>query len=138
MRHFFVVPDGCYRPWDLHPLSLVRDGRCAVTMLHESFTKRGVKEKVWENGRWTYKTGYTHSMSEEQIEDELDLILHELQYKGGAYPFERGWRKDGCTSKMISAFCKQHNITCRIYKDLVEKMQTNRIVISPKGSPGSK
>ena len=56
MRHFFVVPDGCYRPWDLHPLSLIRDGRCAVTMLHESFTKRGVKEKVWENGRWKLKT----------------------------------------------------------------------------------
>ena len=70
MRHFCVVPDGCYRPWDLHPLSLVRDGRCVVTMLHESFAKRGVEERVWENGRWTYKAAYAHSVAGEQIEDE--------------------------------------------------------------------
>ena len=50
LRNFFVVPDGCYRPWDLHPLSLVKNGRCAVTMLHECFTKQCTKEKVWENG----------------------------------------------------------------------------------------
>ena len=121
MRHFFVVPDGCYRPWDLHPGSLERDGRCAVTMLHESFTKRRNQHKVYENGRWKYKTGYTYSMSEKEIEDELDLVFDELRYKGGEYPFEKGWREDGCTSKMILAFCKKHNITCRIYKDAVEK-----------------
>ena len=28
-------------------------------------------------------------MSEKQIEDELDLIFNELQYKGDEYPFER-------------------------------------------------
>ena len=30
LRDFFVVPDGCYRPWDLHPLSCVkkRSVRC--------------------------------------------------------------------------------------------------------------
>ena len=72
MRHFFVVPDGCYRPWDLHPHSLVRDGRCAVTMLHECFTKRRCVEKVWD-GRWKYKTGYTHAMTEKEIEDELKM-----------------------------------------------------------------
>ena len=89
-------------------------------MLHESFTKRGVKEKVWENGRWKLKTGHTHSMSEKQIEDELGLICGELQYKGDEYPVERGWREDGCASKMILAFfCKKHNITCRIYNDSV-------------------
>ena len=121
LRHFFVVPDGCYRPWDLHPLSLVRDGRCAVTMLHECFTKRTLKEKTWENGRWKFKTGYTRSMTEEQIEDELDIIFDKLQYKGDEYPFEKGWRQDGCTSKMILEFCKTHSLTCRIYKDSVAK-----------------
>ena len=72
-------------------------------MLHESCTKRGVTEKVWESGRWQYTTGYTHEMSEEQIEDELDHIFDELQYKGDEFPFERGWREDGRASKMILA-----------------------------------
>ena len=62
-------------------------------------------------------------MTEKEIEDELDLVFDELQYKGDEYPFERGWREDGCTSKMILAFCKNHNITCRIYKDSVQKRQ---------------
>ena len=47
LRNFFVVPDGCYRPWDLHPLSLAKNGRCAVTMLHECLTKQCTKEEVW-------------------------------------------------------------------------------------------
>ena len=78
LRNFFVVPDGCYRPWDIHPLAMVKNGRCAVTMLHECFTKQCTKAKVWENGRWKYKTGHKHAMSEEQIEHELDLIFSDL------------------------------------------------------------
>ena len=121
LRNFFVVPDGCYRPWDIHPLAMVKNGRCAVTMLHECFTKQCTKVKVWENGRWKIKTGHKHAMSEEQIEHELDLIFSDLHYSGDAYPFEKGWREDGCTSKMILEFCKRRNIACRIYHDTVRK-----------------
>ena len=88
LRNFFVVPDGCYRPWDIHPLAMVKNGRCAVTMLHECFTKQCTREKVWENGRWKFKTGHKHVMSEERIEHELDLIFKELNYSADEYPFE--------------------------------------------------
>ena len=90
-------------------------------MLHECFTKQCTKVKVWDNGRWKIKTGHKHAMSEEQIEYELDLIFSDLHYSGDAYPFEKGWREDGCTSKMILEFCKRRNIACRIYHDTVRK-----------------
>ena len=49
LQNFFVVPDDCYRPWDLHPESLVKTGRCAVTMIHECYTKRSKKGRtMWE------------------------------------------------------------------------------------------
>ena len=121
LRNFFVIPDGCYRPWDLHPLSLVKSGRCAVTMLHESFTKRGAEVKIWEDGRPKWKLGYQRRMTEEQIEAELDSIFLKLEYSADEYPFEKGWREDGCTSKMILEFCKRHNIACHIYHDTVRK-----------------
>ena len=60
-------------------------------------------------------------MSEKQIEHELDLIFKELKYSAGEYPFEKGWREDGCTSRMILEFCKRVNIACRIYHDTVRK-----------------
>ena len=37
------------------------------------------------------------------------------------YPFEKGWREDGCTSKMILKFAAKHKIACRIYRDSVGK-----------------
>ena len=80
LRNFFDVPDGCYRPWDLHPLSLVKNGRWAVTMLHECFTKQRSKVQFFEDGRPKRKVGQKCMMSEEQIEHELDLIFAELQY----------------------------------------------------------
>ena len=46
LQNFFVVPDDCYRPWDLHPESLVKTGRCAVTMIHECYTKRAKKGRA--------------------------------------------------------------------------------------------
>ena len=48
---FCVVPDECYRPWDLHPLSLVKNGKCAVTMLHECYAKRAKGRPIFEDGR---------------------------------------------------------------------------------------
>ena len=109
MRNFIVVPEGCYRHWGLHPLSLVKDGRCAVTMMHECFTKR-TTIKVWEEGRPKRKTGYVYAMTEEQIEKKLDTIFIELGYAPNEYPCEKGWPEEGCTSKMILKFAAKHNI----------------------------
>ena len=113
LRNFFVIPDGCYRPWDLHPRSLVKNGRCAVTMLHTCFVKRGQK-RVHENGRDIRKSYYTYAMTEPEIERDLDDIFTELGYVEGEYPFGHHWRTDGCTSKMILAFCRKHAIICHV------------------------
>ena len=50
LRNFFVIPEGCWRPWDLHPEATARTGKCVVSMLYSSFTKRN-KKRVIENGR---------------------------------------------------------------------------------------
>ena len=75
-----MVPDGCYRPWDLHPLSCVKNGRCAITMIHECYTKRAKGQAIFEEGRKKTKHGYNYSLTEEQIEAELDAIFTELGY----------------------------------------------------------
>ena len=74
------------------------------------------------------------SMKEQQIEAELDQTFDELQYKGDEYPFEKGRREDGCTSKMILVFCEKHNTTCRIYKDSVNKGNELECHIPERGS----
>ena len=68
---------------------------------------------------------HTHDTTEEQHADGLDLIFDKLQYTGDEYPFERGWCGGGCcTSKMVLALCKKHNMCRRAYKDSVEKGST--------------
>ena len=59
------------------------------------------------------KSMYTHAMTEAEIERNLDEIFKELGYASGEGPFDRDWRTDGCTSKMIS-FCRKYEIICRI------------------------
>ena len=70
LRDFFVVPDGCYRPWDLHPLSLVKNGKCAVTMIHECYTTRAKGLPIFEEGRKTIKYGWCDTLTEPEIETE--------------------------------------------------------------------
>ena len=59
--------------------------------------------------------GYVHTLTEDQIEEELDTIFTELCYVPGEYPFEKGWREDGVTGNMVLAFAKKHDAICRIY-----------------------
>ena len=54
LRNFFAIPDGSWRPWDLHPEATARTGKCVVSMLYASFTKRN-KKRVIENGRTRHK-----------------------------------------------------------------------------------
>ena len=112
LQNFFVVPDDCYRPWDLHPESLVKTGRCAVTMIHECYTKRARKGRATtrHDGKLKYAWGYNYALTEDQIEAELDTIFTELGYVSGEYPFEVGWRGDGVTSKMVLAFAMKHEV----------------------------
>ena len=46
-------------------------------MIHECFTKYTNKFKVWKKGREIWKCGFVHKMSEEDIENELDIIFNE-------------------------------------------------------------
>ena len=118
LQNCLVVPCGCYRPWDLHPGSLVKTGSCAVTMIHECYTQRARKGNATttttEYGRAKYKWGYVHTLTEDQIEEELDTIFTGLGYVPGEYPFEKGWREDGVTGKIALVFAKKHNVVCHI------------------------
>ena len=67
LQNFFVVPDDCYRPWDLHPESLVQNGKCAVSMIHECYTKRAKGNKVIDNGRQKVKFGYANKLTEQEM-----------------------------------------------------------------------
>jgi len=111
LRKFFVVPDDCYRPWDLHPRSFVDDSKCAVSMLHTCFLKEG-RAWVTENGRRKRQRVFHEAMREDEIKDELDKIFKEMGYKEAEYPFEGTWRTDGVTSSMVIEFCKRYNINC--------------------------
>ena len=66
------------------------------------------------------KSMYTYAMTEAEIERDLDEIFKELGYVEEEYPFERDWRTDGCTSKMILAFCRKHCIICHIMNGSVK------------------
>ena len=115
LRNFFVVPENCYRPWDLHPKSLVKDGACVVTMLFECFVQRR-RKRVNDVGRIKCKT----FSPTPQLEEQLGQIFVDLGYVAGACPSEGSWRTDGCTSKMILAFCKKNNIICHIFHGSVK------------------
>ena len=75
---------------------------------------------AFEEGRKKVKRGYTHTLTEEPIEEELGTIFTELGYAPGEYPFENGWREDGVTGHMALAFAKKYNISCRIYHKAVK------------------
>ena len=50
----------------------------------------------------------------------MDTIFTDLGYVSGEYPFEKGWREDGVTSKMVLAFAKKHDVICRIFHKAVK------------------
>ena len=106
-------------PWALHPETTVRSGKCVVSMLYASFVKRN-KKRVIENGRTKLKSFYEHVLTEEQIERDLDRIFVELGYVAEEYPYESGWREDGCTTKMVLAFCRKHDIICHVYHNVLK------------------
>ena len=105
-----AVPDGCWRAYDLHPGSFENTGRCAVSMLHSSFTR--CIRKRGPNG--TRPRVHAPAMTMEEIEADMDIIYRQLGYVDGEFPFERSWRDDGCTSRMVLEFCKKHQLKCFI------------------------
>jgi len=121
LRQFFVIPEGCWRPWDLHPESFVRDGRCAVAMLHSCFMARRRKRERDEGGEPKRRYYYTYAKTEDDVEGELDVIFRDLGYSADRYPFEKDWREDGCTGKMVVEFCRRNEIVCHVYRSMVKK-----------------
>ena len=91
-------------------------------MIHECYTKRARKGKATtrDDGKQKYKWGYDYTLTEDQIEEEFDTLFTELGYVPGEYPFEKGWREDGVTSKMVLAFAKKHDVICRIFHKAVK------------------
>jgi len=120
LREFWCVPDNCWRPWDLHPGTFAKTGICAVNMLHACFVKRAKRNVVdAATGRKMRKDVYVYARTEEEIWKEMDEIFTTLGYVAGEFPFERDWRLDGCTSKMVIEFCKRNDIICHIYHSQV-------------------
>ncbi len=105
-----AVPDGCWRAYDLHPGTFESTGKCAVHMIHESFTRTKKKRCGSVQSRVV-----VHALTIEEIEAELDKIFVNLGYRAGEFPFERSWREDGCTPRMVLEFCKWHNLKCFIH-----------------------
>ena len=127
LRQFFVMPDECYRPWDLHPRSFVDDSKCAVSMLHTCSLREG-RTSVTENGQRKQRRVFHEAMREGEIKDELDKIFTEMGYVEGEYPFEGTWRTDGVTSSMVVEFCRRLNINCTVLD------AKNRIVASHRAA----
>ena len=59
-------------------------------------------------------------MAEEQIERDLDRIFADFGYAPEEYPFESGWREDGCTTKTVLRFCQMHGLICHVYHNAVQ------------------
>ena len=50
-----------------------------------------------------------------QIEEEMDIIFTELGYEEGEYPFEKSWRRDGITPKMVLRYAERKAIKCYVH-----------------------
>ena len=99
-----AVPDGCWRSYDLHPGTFQDTGMCVVHMIHTSF----VTSKMVRVGK-TFQRIKEPAQTIEEIVAEMDRIFARL-YTVGAFPYEHGWRQDGCTPIMVEQFCRTHDI----------------------------
>ena len=86
-------------------------------MLHSCFVTRRFKRERDEATKKSKKVQYlAYARSEADIESDLDAIFEGLGYKANEYPFEDGWRTDGCNSKMVLELCKRNQIICHVYQ----------------------
>ena len=122
LRGFIVVPDGFWRPSELHPEALKSEGAaCVVKMLQTSFV---TLKRVRDGGR--KKSAYVEAMTVANVEAELDGIFDKLVAEGvytqGEYPFTSddrlAWRSEGCTSRMVLDFCRKNQLNCHIFHRL--------------------
>ncbi len=109
------LPEGCWRPYDLHPNALA-DLKvcCVVQMVHDSYQvckqasgaakRNGAQKKLWSFGATL-----------DQIEKDFDKIYDDLGYVDGDFPFENNWRTDGATSKMVLRYAELHNLKCYVH-----------------------
>ena len=100
-----ATPEGCWRSYDLHPATFDNTGMCVVHMLHTSFLLSVVKRV----GKKTVRVKEP-AMTIQQIEKDMDMIFKQLLYKEEDFPYEHGWRQDGCTPDMVETFCQIHKI----------------------------
>lgn len=77
-HNVFVMPDGCCRPWDLHPLSLVGDGNCAVAMIHDCYTHCTNGRTCVEDGNNNIVRCYIYTLTEQGVVAELDISFHRV------------------------------------------------------------
>ncbi len=112
----WALPDGMWRPFDLHPDTFQRwDHGCAVQMLYQSFTKRpsGAQQRRGVSASSPHLTVA-------EIQSELDECFVILGYANEVHPFTRGWREDGVPAAMVLRFCemqaaKSRPLKCHVF-----------------------
>jgi hypothetical protein len=108
------LPDGCWRPYDLHPNALKQheDG-CCVQMVHDCYMvskmPSGAAKRAGAKRTWAF------GATLDEIEKEFDSIFEELGHVNGDFPFENNWREDGATANMVIRYAERHDIKCYVH-----------------------
>jgi hypothetical protein len=78
----YVVPDGCWRPFNLHPNALkdLQEVCCVVQMIHDSYQiSKAPSGSASRRGH--ARRSYSYGATVQEIEAEFDVIFNELGYK---------------------------------------------------------
>ena len=79
----FCVPEGCWRPFDLHPNSLTKlEVGCAVQMIYDSFVLSHKSSGAALRKGFPSRT-FTHGATIGEIEADFDLTFDQLGYVDG-------------------------------------------------------
>ncbi len=111
----FTVPEGCWRPYDLHENCVKQlEVGCGIQMIHDCYIVKkqssgAARRKGGPNSTFTYGATIT------EIENEMDIIFSELGYEEGEYPFEKSWRADGTTPNMVLRYAERKSLKCYVH-----------------------
>ncbi len=111
----FSTPEGCWRPYDLHENCLkTLEVGCGIQMIHDCYVVHKQTSGAMRRKGGPNRT-YTPGATIKQIEDEMDIIFTDIRYEQGDYPFEKSWRRDGITPKMVLRYAERKAVKCYVH-----------------------